>query len=406
MFYFIVGWRNIVRNFRRSLITMISIIIGTVACLLTQGFFSWNINALKESMIHNGIGHYQLYAAGFSEFGNDNPYGYLIHDAAPILKELKSIPQVELATTRMAFNGILSTGDKSVVVIGEAGTPENEKKLNAYSGLLSGTGLSPGTPYGLIAGDGIARKLSAKIGDTLTLLGNMKDGGLNAVDFELTGITHNGSDMDNIAVAAPLGVIQSLLNINTGVQRIVILLRDTKDTPKILPEIARIAKKYQLEYKSWQTLAELYQSLKLMYDVIFYIIILIVLAIVTFTISNTVNMNLNDRFQEIGTIRALGTKRIQVALIFIVESLLLGIIGSLIGLIVSYSFIGFIELIGGMPVTVNGAERQVLMHIFFHPDFTAIVLCIALFSLVAVLASVIPSRKASRISITEALRWI
>lgn len=406
MFYFIVGWRNIIKNFRRSLITMISIIIGTIACLLTQGFFSWNINALKESMIHNGIGHYQLYAAGFSEFGNDNPYGYLIHDAAPILKELRSIPQVELATTRMAFNGILSTGDKSVVVIGEAGTPENEKKLNAYSGLISGAELSPGTPYGLIAGDGIAGKLSAKIGDTVTLLGNMKDGGLNAVDFELTGITHNGSDMDNMAVTAPLGAIQNLLNINTGVQRIVILLRDTKDTPKTLPEIARIAKKYQLEYKSWETLAELYQSLKLMYDVIFYIIILIVLAIVTFTISNTVNMNLNDRFREIGTIRALGTKRIQVALIFIVESLLLGIIGSLIGLIVSYSFIGFIELIGGMPVTINGAERQVLMHIFFHPDFTAIVLCIALFSLIAMLASVIPSRKASRISITEALRWI
>jgi putative ABC transport system permease protein len=404
MFYLSAGFRNIIKNFRRSLITMISVIIGMTSCLLIHGFFNWNINELKESMIHNGIGHYQLYAAGFSKFGTDDPYKYLIKDATPILKELRSIPEIELVTTRMAFSGILSSGDKSTVTFGEAGNPENETKLNAYSGLISGTNLSSAKPDGLIMGDGVATKLSAKIGDTLTLMGNMKDGGINAVDLELTGITHSGfSDLDNMSVTAPLGVIQNLLNIDNSVQKIVVLLKNTKDTKKILPKIVEISKKYQLEYKNWETLAEFYQSVKLMYDVVFYIIILIVLAIVTFTISNTVNMNINDRVREIGTIRALGTRRIQVALIFIVESSLIGIIGGFIGLIISYLFIGVTELIGGIPVMIKGAE---LMHIFFRPDLTAIVICMALFSLVAMLASIIPSRRASKISITEALRWI
>lgn len=407
MFYLIVGFRNIIKNFRRSLITMISIIIGMIACLLTHGFFNWNMNELKEATIHNGIGHYQLYSAGFSKYGNDAPYQYLIKDAAPILKELQSIPEIELVTTRMAFNGILSSGDKSTVVIGEAGNPENEKKLNSYAGLKRGTNLSSEKPNGLIMGDGVAGKLSADIGDTLTLMGNMKDGGINAIDLELIGITHSGySDLDNISVTAPLGVIQNLLDINDSVQKIVILLRNTKDTKEILPKIREISKKYQLEYKDWETLAEFYQSVKLMYDVVFYIIIFIVLAIVTFTISNTVNMNLNDRVREIGTIRALGTKRIQVALIFIAESSLIGIIGGFIGLVISYLFIGFIELIGGLPVPINGAEQPVLMHIYFRPDLIAIIICMVLFSLVAMLASIIPSRRASKISITEALRWI
>ena len=403
MFYLKIGFRNIIKNFRRSLITMISIIIGMVACLLTQGFFNWNINELRESMIHNGVGHYQLYADGFSKYGNEDPDQYLIDDASPIIRELQTIPQIQLVTTRMTFSGILSSGNHSTVVMGEAGNPENEKKLNAGSHVTQGTYLNRKEPDGIMIGDGVAKKLSVKIGDTVTLMGNMKDGGINAVDLKVTGITHSGySDLDNLTVVTSLPVIQNLFNIDTNVQKIIILLRDTGDTARIRPQIAKISKKYHLEYQSWETLAEFYRSLKLMYNVVFDIIIFIVLAIVTFTISNTVNMNLSERFREIGTIRALGTRRTQVAWIFIVESWLLGIIGGVIGLLISYLFIAFTECIGGLPVNVHGT----FIHVFFHPSLTAIIICMTLFSLIAMAASVIPSRRASKISITEALRWV
>jgi ABC-type lipoprotein release transport system permease subunit len=65
-----------------------------------------------------------------------------------------------------------------------------------------------------------------------------------------------------------------------------------------------------------------------------------------------------------------------------------------------------IELMGGLPVLVNGSEQSVLMHIFFRPELIVIVSCLALFSLVAVLAAIPPSRRASKIAITDALRWI
>lgn len=407
MFYIKVGLRNIIKNFRRSFITMISIIIGMTACLLTHGFFNWNVNQLRESMIHSGTGHYQLYRKGFSKYGSDDPFRYLIRDLAPVLKELKEMPGVELVTTRMAFSGILSSGEKSAVVTGESGIPDNERKLNFYSGLIGGTNLSSSKPNGLILGDGVVRKLSAKTGDTLTLMGNMKGGGINAADFELIGITHTGyADLDNMSATASLDAIQSLLSINQSVQKIVVLLKDTRDTQRILPEIERISKKYNLEFKSWESLAEFYQSVKLMYDVVFYIIILIVLAIVTFTISNTVNMNLYDRVREIGTIRALGTKRSQVARIFIAESSLIGILGGVFGLGVSYLFIAFTEFIGGVPITIYEGEKAVIMNVFFRPDIAAVGICIVLFTVVAMAASINPSRRASKISITEALRWI
>ncbi|NLW48164.1 MAG: ABC transporter permease [Firmicutes bacterium] len=405
MFYFKIGFRNIAKNYRRSLITMVPTIIGMIACLLTQGFFNWNMGQMREATIRDGTGHYQLYARGFLESGYDHPNQFLIKDVNPIVKELRSLPGVELVTTRMAFNGILSSGEKSAIVLGEAGEPKNELKLNSYSGLIKGSVLTSETANGLIIGEGVAKKLSADIGDVLTLIGNMKDGGINAVDLELLAITNSGySELDSVSALTPLGVIQNLLGINANVQRIVILLKRTEDMEKIHPEIKQIAEKYELEYRDWEALADFYQSLKLMNDVVFQIIILIVLAMVAFTISNTINMNISERVREIGTIRAQGTRRMQVALIIIVESSLLGAIGGFIGLVLCYLFIGFTELIGGFPVLLSGAEQP--LRIFFRPDITTIFICMLLFSMVGIIASFIPARRAGKLSITDALRWI
>lgn len=401
-----IGSRNIIKNIRRFLIAMFAIVIGMTSSLLVHAFFNWNMIALRESTIRNGLGHYQLSRAGFSGAGDDLSYRYLIEDAEPILGELRQIPEVELATARMGFSGLLAAGRRSTVVFGEAGDPDREMRLRSYAGLISGKPLRSDRADGIIIGDGVAKKLSARVGDTLTLVGYMSGGGINAVDLELAGITHSGvAELDLTRAAAPLEVVQSLLSIGDSVQKIVVLLKRTADTPKVLPSIEAIAKRYGLEYKHWEDLAEFYRSVKRMYEVVFTVIILIVMLIVMFTISNTINMSLMERFREIGTIRALGTDCNQVAAIFIVESLLMGIAGGGFGLAASAAIAGLTELAGGIPVAIGGAEPG-HVHIFFRLDPGVAFLCLLLFSLVAMASSVVPSRRAARISITEALRWV
>ncbi|MEJ5285270.1 MAG: FtsX-like permease family protein [Brevinematales bacterium] len=403
MFYIKLGLRNIIKNFRRSLITMFSIIIGITACLLTQGFFRWNGDSLREYVIRSGIGHYQLYKKGFFAYGNEEPFKFLIENPDEVEKEINKISGVEFSTTRIQFGGILSSGKKSTIVSGEAGIPENELKLNTFSGLIEGKALDSKLPDGIIIGSGVAKKLSAKIGDTLTLMCNMKGGGINAGDFVVTGISRTGyNEVDNIIVNVNLKYIQNILNTGKSVQKIIVILKNTSDTKNITYDIENICAKYNLEYRSWEELADFYKSVKMIYDALFIIIILIVLFLVTFTISNTVNMNIYDRIREIGTIRAVGTTKIQVAIIFIVESGLIGVLGSLLGLGITYSFIFLTELIGGLPVVVRGEITRV----FFKPDLISVFICVVLFTLIAVIASISPSYKASKMSITEALRWV
>jgi len=380
---------------------MISIIIGIVSCLLTRGFFIWNGNNLRESLVRSGIGHYQLYKKGYFRYGNEEPFSYLISNPYKILKDLKEMKEIELVTTRLQFNGILSSGKKSTIVSGEAGVPENEDKLNTFLALKEGKGLAKSKT--IVVGEGVAKKLSIKIGDTLTLMCNAKGGGINALDFILIGILKTGySEVDNIFATISLEDAGYLLNTGSSVQKIIILLRHTEDTTKVLTKIEEICKKYNLEYKTWKELADFYESVKKIYDVLFVVIISIVLFIVTFTISNTVNMNIYDRIREIGTIRAIGTTRFQIAGIFITESSLIGIIGSTLGLIVTYLFIFFVEIIEGLPVIVNNE----IVKVFFKPDLPGIISCFILFTFVSILASLSSSYRASKLSIVEALRWI
>ncbi len=407
MFYIKIGIKNIIKNFRRSFITMISIIIGIMASLLTEGFFRWNGDSLREYTIRSGTGHFQLYKKGYLKHGSETPYSYLIENPSEIEKEIKSIGNIKLVTSRIQFSGIISSGKKSTVVSGEAGISENEQKLNTYSGVVEGKPLSSDKPDGIIIGCGVAKKISSRLSNTLTLMCNMKDGGINALDFTVVGISKTGfNEVDNIFATAHLEYIQSLLNVEKGVQKIIVILEKTSDAKTLVSKIEELCKKYGLEYKTWEKLADFYNSVKIIYDAIFVIIILIVLFIVTFTISNTVNMNVYDRIREIGTIRALGTKKTQVAGIFIAESGLIGIIGSIFGLVLTYSFILFTELIKGLPVFIKSGGKYEITRVFFRPDLITIISCFVLFTLVTIVASLIPSYKASKISITEALRWV
>ncbi len=407
MFTLKLALRNVLKTFRRTVLTVISIQIGITACVMTHGFFNWNVGFLRENMIRYGIGHFQLAAKGFEKSGGEEPFKYLIGNPAPAIRDLKKIPGVELATARFAFNGILSSGEKSTVIAGQAGQPENENRLNAYAALTQGTGLRAEKPDGLIIGDGAARKLAAKIGDTLTLMANAQGGGVNAVDLELVGISRLGVlDADNVSASASLERIRRLYAVGNAAQKIVVLLSNTQALETVRPAVAAVAEKYGLEFRTWDELAEFYQGIKLMYDIVFSIIILIVLAVVTFTVSNTVNMKLYDRIREIGTMRSLGTSNLRVAGILMTESALIGAIGGLAGIAGSYLTIALTELAGGIAVTIREEGVLITDRIHFHPDPLAVALFWALFVAVSVIATVTPSLRVSRMSVSDALRWI
>jgi putative ABC transport system permease protein len=118
------------------------------------------------------------------------------------------------------------------------------------------------------------------------------------------------------------------------------------------------------------------------------------LLVAAVSIFNVMMMSVTERIKEIGILRSIGTKRREIRRMFLYESLLLGIIGSVIGAVCS--FIGGYALTFGMIGTTD---------YFFMPE-SMIYIPVGVFIgvMVCVLSGIYPAWRASNLDPIEALR--
>ena len=190
-----------------------------------------------------------------------------------------------------------------------------------------------------------------------------------------------------------------------GVTRLVVLLNDTKHTDEVMALLSEVFQEQglALELRSWNDLADYYHEVVNLFDGIFFVVQIIVLAIVLLGIVNTMVMAVMERTQEIGTIRAIGGTRGEVMGLFISEAFILGLIGSVLGVIFSILLAQGITAASIMMPTPPGSSQKYPIRIFTEAD---LLWKNGLFGLlIAVISSIYPAVKASRMVITKALRF-
>lgn len=407
LFYIKLGFRNLLKNYRRSIKTMLTIVIGLSACLLAQGFMSHTLWGLRESLINGGLGHFQIYRKGFLKHNNEEPYRYMIGNSRELVRKLDKVPGIKLLAPRLNFQGMASSGEKSAIIVGTAGLPEKEKILNTYSTLKDGAFLKDEKPFGVMIGGGVARKLNVGVGSSVTIMSTLKGGGINALDFDVAGII--GAQIkayDDVLLIANLKAVQTLINIPNSVDRVIVLLDKTEDVQKIEPYIRRICDEMNLEYLDWYRLAGMqYTQPKLFYDLVYLLMMFIIVLVVVFSITNTLNLAMQERVKEIGTIRSLGTTRFQVWGIFVSESFLIGLAGGFTGIVVGYGLSFLLNSLGGVPIPPPPGQARGYIALF-KPDFVQAVWLWTLFLITSTAAGFYPAFRAARLQIVDALRWI
>ncbi len=402
-----IGFRNLLKNYRRSIKTMFSIAIGLSACLLVQGFMSHTLLGLRESLINGGLGHIQIYQKGYLKASNEDDYRYLITNSKVVFQELKKVPGIKLFAPRIRFQGIISFGDKSTIFMGNAGLSSREQKLNSLATLQAGSFLRDDKPFGVVIGSGLARKLHVGVGDTVTLMSTLKGGGVNALDVEIIGIVEAQIKAYNdVLLLANLKTIQTFMDLPNSVSSVILLLDKTDNLEKTKPYIQKLCRKLGLEYCDWSRLAGTqYTQPKLFYDLVYLLIMLIIVLVVILSIINTLNLSMQERIKEIGTIRSLGTTRFQVGKIFISESFLIGLFGGFLGIVIGYSLATIFNAIGGIPIPPPPGHARGYTA-FFKPDFIQALWLWTIFLMTATVAGFYPAFRAARLQIIDALRWI
>ncbi|WP_246168034.1 ABC transporter permease [Serratia rhizosphaerae] len=225
---------------------------------------------------------------------------------------------------------------------------------------------------------------------------------------QVRGVFQSGiKEYDDTAIKLPLKTAQRLLQ-TSDVSKIIIMLQDTERTPAVLAQINRLIEQHQLplEARSWDDLAVFYHQVVNLFEGIFLFIKSIVSVIVVFMIGNTLMMNVVERTREIATLRALGLSQSYIGRLFVLEGIIIGIIGSVLS--VSFGIlIASIININGIPMPPSpGYTQGYLAFVMWDQDINLFWFSCALPLVTALIASIIPARRASKLVIAEAFRFV
>lgn len=397
-----IALRNVLRQRGRSAAAVAALVFGVTALMLAGGFIEWMFFGMREWTIHSQLGHIQVMRSGYLEKGTADPLRYLLPRDAKELSEIGALPETSVVGPRLAFSGLISRGDVTVSFIGVGARPEQEPVLSRTLEITRGQGLSADEPRGIVLGRGLAANLGADVGDSVVLMANTGAGSLNAVECRVRGLFGTVSKAyDDAALRVPIATAEELLRAG-GAHTWIVLLRNTEQTA---PVLATLRAKYPggaLQFVPWNELADLYNKTVALFSKQVAVLKLIVALIIVLSVSNTMTRSVIERTGEIGTVMALGLRRLQVMRLFLFEGALLGVVGGLGGLLIGAGAAAAISAVGiPMPPPPGSAQAmtgEVMLTAALARD--ALLLAVG----AAVAASLYPAWKASRLPIVDALR--
>ena len=394
--------RNVFRHRARTAMTLAAIVFGVVGLILSGGFVRDIFVQLGEALIHSQTGHLQILRQGYYTAGSRQPEKFLIPNSAALRAKIGKMAEVDDVMARVNFAGLLNNGRTDWPVIGEGVEPDKEAKLGSHVRILKGRALGDRDRNGIVVGQGVAQALKIAPGDRVTLLVNAAEGALNSLDLVVIGVFQSFSrDFDARAIRIPLALAQELLR-SKDVNGLVVSLKRTEDTEGIAARIGGELAGQPLEVRTWIELNNFYAKTVHLYERQFGILRLIILAMVLLSVANSVNMSMFERQGEFGTMMALGNPGRHVFRLILVESVLLGAIGSLIGVLVGVILAVAISAVGiTMPPPPN-ADLGYTAHIRIAAGDVAVALAVGF--LATTLAAILPAMRVSRTPVVDALR--
>ncbi len=409
LLWFRLGFRNVMKQRRRSLFNVLALGVNTGMLILLIGVLRGFYLITIEKTVDLRTGHIQIHADGYADEKRRLPLDLTIHNASAVTLATDTLPDVIASSPRILTSAILSNGRERATVVLYGVVPSAEEKVGVIlSGVKEGSRLSDLT-NGILIGDRLAELLGAEVGSSLLLFAQTQDRANNLVDAEVIGIFDSGFGIaDRGAVYAPLPFVSELLDMRDEVTEIVIRTTNLRVVPSVRDEVAAVvtrATSDKLIVETWYEVArDIVAAVKA--DMVSYAIIgWILVTLAVFGISNTMTVSVFERTGEIGALRALGMEKKQIRTMFLAEGITVGFFGIVIGSVIGGLFAWFMNVHGiSLPKEAIEAISMPLADTYFAQSRAVdwlIGAALAIFSSWA--GSVLPARRASRVPVTAAL---
>lgn len=401
-----LAWRNVWRNRRRSLINVAAMGFGLAAIMFGQSMMKSLQGQLIEKATGSFTGHVRIQRRDVDE--PKFPDKFMEHPEAAA-KLMENDPRIMVWGRRIQITGLVSAPKMSLGALICAVEPEKERRLTDMAGYIKeGTYLQDGTK-GVVMGRKIAKRLDVRLGEKVVLMAQASDGSMGADVFRLVGIHETGSEsFDGQMVWIPLKAMQDLLVRPGQVNQLAAKLKDIEQAGAVAADLDAKLGPGEIGALSWRKIDREIIGIQAFQDGLLTIVLAVVFAIVALGILNTQLMSLFERVREFGVLMAIGARPRWIVKLLIMESALLGFVGTLFGLAVGSSMIWYFGR-AGLALPVGDAFKYFLPFptvIYLKPAWGMHAFACATVFVVTLLATLPPALRAGRLKPAEALRHV
>ena len=370
---------------------------------LQLGTYEVNIKTVVQLF----SGYLQIQKVGYL----DNPS---LRKSFQLTNEIKEIldnePTVIGYAPRVYADGLISFKDNSLGTAIFGVVPQKEKGVtNFIEKVNDGEFFKSDTSNRVVIGYKLLENLKAKIGDRIVILAQGYDGILGNLIFEISGTTKMGSgEFDNGTVFMGLSKLQELLAMEGRISAIALSTGDLDQISQVKNKLNPLLGESNLVALAWdEVIPELKQIIQL--DNVSGILMLAILVIVVaFGILNTVLMSVTERFREFGISLAMGMPQRTLVLLVVIESVIITLIGLILGNLVAY---GVNYYIAQSPIIFGGElaalyedygflplmKSSVKFSIFFNTSITIFI--------ASMLSIIYPAIKVFRLEPLKGIRY-
>jgi putative ABC transport system permease protein len=398
---------NVTANKKRTIITLAVIVIGLCSINIGKGIMSGMQKESELSVTQGRTGEIQVHKRGYFDASELSLLNYSIEDASRLQDELKNIDGVENVAGRIQFGGLLAKGDETaVVVFCKAVNIENEVKVcpRIKDNIVEGRFLTKDDENGAVIADGLRKGIGAKMGDSIILVANTKDSFQNAIEVQIVGVIREKAAQANTRlVYLSMEKAQELLYMGDEVTEIVVNTSENIDIDVLNQHLNQLLKSKGLESNTWMDVSAFFVGVMQKQNMVVFALCLIFYCIVVSSITNTMVLSLFERKKEIGTMMAIGIKSKHVIQLIMMESAIIGLLGSLLGIFLSA---GVILVLNQTGLTYKPPAGQDLVSIYplINPAFMLLSFLLGLLS--AIIGSIYPARKVLQVNPIDALRIV
>ncbi len=400
-----VAWRSIWRSPLRSLIVLVSIVLGIWAGLFVISFSYGLNNQRVAEAIYSTTSHIQIHQPKFEQ---EERVAFALENPDKIAKVLDKEPNVVAYSMRTVFNGMIQSANASRGMRMLGIDPEQEKTVSTnYKRLTSGTWFEETKKKNpIIIGEKLAEILKVKTGSKVVLTFQDAENNIISARFSViaTYKTSN-SKLDEMLVYAQKSDLAPLIGGELD-HEVAVIVKETPMADAVTAELKEAFPQYSV--KSWKEIApELGYADELLAVSLLLIMAIIMLALM-FGIINNMLMAILERKRELGMLQAIGMNKPRIFSMIVIETLFVGLVAGPIGMLLGWVTILYFANVGidlsifGQGLESFGISTQIYPELdnWFYGAVAAMVVGMAL------LASIYPAIKALRLNPVEAIRSI